>query len=162
MTPNKIREVLSRLEDTGHGTPFRDAGRIDEVIAILRSELDAPQATKCGEGTPSDDEIARMAYEQFGIVADDEEVVAFGRELLARYGAPAADPVAERRSDSVMRMYIVTLCALAEALAEVADIDLVETECTLSANGAALAARTARNLIDGARAAAGVTGESNG
>ena len=82
--------------------------------------------------------------------------------LRAELDSPPIVTITERSSDGVMRMYVATLCALVEILADAAEIDLSDTELTLSANGAELAARTGRSLIDGARAAAGITGEGNG
>jgi len=41
------------------------------------------------KGEPSDGEITRMAFDDFGIVCDDSEAIAFARALLARYAAPA-------------------------------------------------------------------------
>lgn len=35
-----------------------------------------------GESVPSDAEIAQLAYNDFGIVADDAEVVAFARAMI--------------------------------------------------------------------------------
>ena len=74
----KLNELLRAYAQSirrDDGTAFTHA---DEIRALFEEQAAEPKGL-----TMTDDEIVKLDYEGHGIVADDDEVLAFARALLA-------------------------------------------------------------------------------